>query len=148
MTEGSYPEQSALLKVLVTGVWDFCWASQVTSPALVHSWPVRVRVLLQLYRPSFSRTPGLASCFLLVPSTFQLMVQSEGKPLLARHVSVAVVVLDSSSLEGGRTVRVGALLPGTNRTHQLSNYIKYSYSKRLSSAKYTSKYSEVEMPSK
>ncbi|CAB1346091.1 unnamed protein product [Coregonus sp. 'balchen'] len=106
VTEGSYQEQSALLRVFVTGVWDFCWNSQVTSPALVNSWAVRVSVLLQLYRPSFSWTPGLASCFLLVPSTFQLMVQSEGKPLLARHISVAIDLLDSSSLEGGWTEAV------------------------------------------
>ncbi|XP_031688582.1 uncharacterized protein LOC109896557 [Oncorhynchus kisutch] len=109
-------KQSAFLKVLVTGVWDFCWASQVTSPALVHSWAVRVRVLLQLYRPFFSSTPGLVFWFLLAPSTFQLKVQSEGKPLLARHISVAVVVLDSSSLEGVRAVLHETTEPTTTMT--------------------------------
>ena len=108
-----YSEHCSLFRVWVTVGWELWWASQVTSSTLVHSWAVRVRVLLQLYWPSFSQSPLLASwLFLLLPSTFQLRVQSEGKPWLARHISVAVLLLDSSSLEGGSTVRVGARLPG------------------------------------
>jgi len=111
--------------------WELCWASQVTSSTVAHSWAVRVRVLLQLYWPSFSRSPLLASwLFLLLPSTFQLRVQSEGKPWLARHISVAVLLLDSSSLEGGSTVRVGARLPGDK--HNTSDYKPTQQFKRLS----------------
>ncbi|XP_074470455.1 uncharacterized protein LOC141754924 [Sebastes fasciatus] len=40
-----------------------------------------------------------------LPSTFQVRLQSEGKPLLARHMSVAFPC-SSSSLEGGSTVRL------------------------------------------
>ncbi|KAG7215538.1 hypothetical protein INR49_014705 [Caranx melampygus] len=43
---------------------------------------------------------------LLLPSTFQTRLQSEGKPLLARHMSVAFPRCCSSSLEGGSTVRL------------------------------------------
>ncbi|XP_053190790.1 uncharacterized protein LOC128374558 [Scomber japonicus] len=59
--------------------------------------------------PSACSTPGLLLCsqlllLLLLPSTFQARLQSEGKPLLARHVSVAFPCC-SSWLEGGSTVR-------------------------------------------
>ncbi|KAG7241961.1 hypothetical protein INR49_024708 [Caranx melampygus] len=65
-------------------------------------------------RPSFPSTPGLLLSsqlllllllLLLLPSTFQTRLQSEGKPLLARHMSVAFPCCCSSSLEGGSTVR-------------------------------------------
>src|SRR4029434_4871626 len=41
-----------------------------------------------------------------LPSTFQLSLQSQGKPLVARHMSVAFPCC-SSTLEGGSSVRLG-----------------------------------------
>ncbi|KAG7241972.1 hypothetical protein INR49_024719, partial [Caranx melampygus] len=68
----------------------------------------------QGYSTPFTHTPGLLLSsqlllllllLLLLPSTFQTRLQSEGKPLLARHMSVAFPCCCSSSLEGGSTVR-------------------------------------------
>ena len=62
-------------------------------------------------RPS-PGTPGLWDTpeELLLPPTFQPRLQAEGKPPLARHTRVALPCC-SSSLEGGRTVRVGRTTP-------------------------------------
>ncbi|KAG7241973.1 hypothetical protein INR49_024720 [Caranx melampygus] len=63
----------------------------------------------QGYSTPFTHTPGLLLSsqlllllllLLLLPSTFQTRLQSEGKPLLARHMSVAFPCCCSSSLEG------------------------------------------------
>ncbi|KAK0143913.1 Immunoglobulin kappa variable 4-1 [Merluccius polli] len=58
------------------------------------------------------RTPRLSDTppDLLLPSTFQPSVQSEGKPPLARHSSVALPC-SSSTLEGGRTLSLGCTTP-------------------------------------
>ncbi|ROL45830.1 Immunoglobulin kappa variable 1-6 [Anabarilius grahami] len=92
----------------VTAFWDGCVASQLMVVALLHSLSVRLRLLLQLYSPSFCSTLGLrfTAELLLLPSTFQLSFQSEGNPLLPTQTTVALPCC-SSSLEGGRTVRVG-----------------------------------------
>ncbi|XP_065806933.1 uncharacterized protein [Labrus bergylta] len=62
----------------------------------------------------FTHTAGLllsSQLLLLLPSTFQARLQPEGKPLLARHMSVAFPC-SSSSLEGGSTVRGSHSSPG------------------------------------
>ena len=46
----------------------------------------------------------------MLPPTFQPRLQAEGKPPLAIHTRVAVPCF-SSSLEGGRRVRVGRTTP-------------------------------------
>ncbi|KAK0148442.1 Immunoglobulin kappa variable 4-1 [Merluccius polli] len=58
------------------------------------------------------RTPRLSDTppDLLLPSTFQPSVQSEGKPPLARHSSVALPC-SSSTLEGGRMLSLGCTTP-------------------------------------
>ena len=89
-------------------VWEPCFASQVTETPWVHSWRGRVRVLLQLYRPSFCGPQRLVSPLLLLPATFQLSVQSDGKPPLARHIYVAELPL---VCRGGRTVSLGLVSP-------------------------------------
>jgi len=121
-----------VFRLSVTAFWDVCVASQLMVVALLHSLSVRLRLLLQLYSPSFCRTLGLrfTAELLLPPSTLQLSFQSEGNPLLAKHSTVALpccsgnpllakhstVALPccSSPLEGGRTVRVGRV-PTTER---------------------------------
>ncbi|KAK0148440.1 Immunoglobulin kappa variable 4-1 [Merluccius polli] len=61
--------------------------------------PVLLHEELAIMTPRLSDTPP----DLLLPSTFQPSVQSEGKPPLARHSSVALPC-SSSTLEGGRTL--------------------------------------------
>ena len=90
-------------------VWEPRVAWQVTGTSWVHSWRGRVRVLLQLYRPSFCGPQRLVSPLLLLPATDQLSVQSDGKPPLARHMSVAELPLMSV---GGSTVSLGLVSPG------------------------------------
>ncbi|XP_071399506.1 uncharacterized protein [Centroberyx affinis] len=89
------------------------------------------------YSWPFTHTPGLLLSsqlllLLLLPSTFQASLQSEGKPLLARHMSVAFPC-SSSTLEGGSTVRrpghsdsawSSGVCSGRLRHHQLSNQSK------------------------
>ena len=90
-------------------VWEPRVAWQVTGTSWVHSWRGRVRVLLQLYRPSFCGAQRLVSPLLLLPATDQLSVQSDGKPPLARHMSVAELPLVSRE---GSTVSLGLVSPG------------------------------------
>ncbi|KAG7215536.1 hypothetical protein INR49_014703 [Caranx melampygus] len=82
------------------------------------------------YRPSLPSTPGLLLSsqllLLLLPSTFQTRLQSEGKPLLARHMSVAFLCCCSSSLEGGSTVRVGRIVRATVSTLTVVNCCIFS----------------------
>ncbi len=85
-----YSEHCCLVTCPVSAGWPLRVASQLTETLSIHSCSERVRLLLQLYRPSFSRSPALLSWDLLLPSTFQLRLQSDGKPLLATHTSVAV----------------------------------------------------------
>ncbi|KAG7241321.1 hypothetical protein INR49_025741 [Caranx melampygus] len=79
------------------------------SKSVVPGQTVSIRCQTSEGRPSFPSTPGLLLSsqllLLLLPSTFQTRLQSEGKPLLARHMSVAFPCCCSSSLEGGSTVR-------------------------------------------
>ncbi|KAK0150228.1 hypothetical protein N1851_008863 [Merluccius polli] len=68
--------------------------------------PVLLHEELAIMTPRLSDTPP----DLLLPSTFQPSVQSEGKPPLARHSSVALPC-SSSTLEGGRTLSLGCTTP-------------------------------------
>ncbi|KAK0148443.1 Immunoglobulin kappa variable 4-1 [Merluccius polli] len=68
--------------------------------------PVLLHEELAIMTPRLSDTP----LDLLLPSTFQPSVQSEGKPPLARHSSVALPC-SSSTLEGGRTLSLGCTTP-------------------------------------
>ncbi len=106
-----YSEHCCLVTCPVSAGWPLRVASQLTETLSIHSCSERVRLLLQLYRPSFSRSPALLSWDLLLPSTFQLRLQSDGKPLLATHTSVAVFFEEISALEGGRTLTLGRVTP-------------------------------------
>ena len=61
---------------------------------------------------------------LLLPSTFQPSVQSEGKPPLAVHSSVA---LPCSTLEGGRTLSLGCTTPTGGERRQVDNRLSYHH---------------------
>ncbi len=111
-----YSEHCCLVTCPVSAGWPLRVASQLTETLSIHSCSERVRLLLQLYRPSFSRSPALLSWDLLLPSTFQLRLQSDGKPLLATHTSVAVFFEEISALEGGRTLTLGRVTPDKHTT--------------------------------
>ncbi|KAG7241967.1 hypothetical protein INR49_024714 [Caranx melampygus] len=91
-------------------------------------------------RPSFPSTPGLLLSsqlllLLLLPSTFQTRLQSEGKPLLARHMSVAFPCCCSSSLEGGSTVRkLTSNIQSGSSTEQSRGQVTVTQSGAVSSA--------------
>ncbi|KAG7215534.1 hypothetical protein INR49_014701 [Caranx melampygus] len=89
-------------------------------------------------RPSLPSTPGLLLSsqllLLLVPSTFQTRLQSEGKPLLARHMSVAFLCCCNSSLEGGSTVRVGRVSPRRQRGQKSKEMVTVTQPGAVSSA--------------
>ncbi len=116
-----YSEHCCLVTCPVSAGWPLRVASQLTETLSIHSCSERVRLLLQLYRPSFSRSPALLSWDLLLPSTFQLRLQSDGKPLLATHTSVAVFFEEISALEGGRTLTLGRV---TSDKHTTLNSVK------------------------
>ncbi len=111
-----YSEHCCLVTCPVSAGWPLRVTSQLTETLSIHSCSERVRLLLQLYRPSFSRSPALLSWDLLLPSTFQLRLQSDGKPLLATHTSVAVFFEEISALEGGRTLTLGWVTPDKHTT--------------------------------
>ncbi len=111
-----YSEHCCLVTCPVSAGWPLRVASQLTETLSIHSCSERVRLLLQLYRPSFSRSPALLSWDLLLPSTFQLRLQSDGKPLLATHTSVAVFFEEICALEGGRTLTLGRVTPDKHTT--------------------------------
>ncbi len=111
-----YSEHCCLVTCPVSAGWPLRVTSQLTETLSIHSCSERVRLLLQLYRPSFSRSPALLSWDLLLPSTFQLRLQSDGKPLLATHTSVAVFFEEISALEGGRTLTLGRVTPDKHTT--------------------------------
>ncbi len=106
-----YSEHCCLVTCPVTACWPLRVTSQLTETLSIHSCSERVRLLLQLYRPSFSRSPALLSWDLLLSFSFQLRLQSDGKPLLATHTSVAVFFEEISALEGGRTLTLGRVTP-------------------------------------
>ncbi len=106
-----YSEHCCLVTCPVSAGWPLRVTSQLTETLSIHSCSERVRLLLQLYRPSFSRSPALLSWDLILPFSFQLRLQSDGKPLLATHTSVAVFFEEISALEGGRTLTSGRVTP-------------------------------------
>ena len=110
-----WSEHWSLLSCAVTAGWPLRVTSQLTETLFIHSCSERVRLLLQLYRASFCRSPALLSWALLLPSTFQLRLQSDGKPSLATHSSVAVFREEISALDGGRMITLGGVLPERRR---------------------------------
>ncbi|KAG7241327.1 hypothetical protein INR49_025747 [Caranx melampygus] len=96
------------------------------------------RAQLPPLRPSFPSTPGLllsSQLLLLLPSTFQTRLQSEGKPLLARHMSVAFPCCCSSSLDGGSTVRkLTSNIQSGSSTEQSRGQVTVTQSGAVSSA--------------
>ncbi|XP_067233762.1 uncharacterized protein [Chanodichthys erythropterus] len=78
-----------------------------------------------LLRESQAAAPAVQTVLLQEPSAallrpaapvhLQLRLQSDGKPLLATHTSVAVFREEISALEGGRTLTLGGVTPERNR---------------------------------
>lgn len=127
-----YSEHCCLLTVSpVDADWPLRVASQLTETLFIHSSSERVRLLLQLYRPSFSRSPALLSWDLLLPSTFQLRLQSDGKPLLATHTSVAVFREEISALEGGRTLTLGGVTPERSTEKSVTSGFPLGFKRKL-----------------
>ncbi|KAG7241963.1 hypothetical protein INR49_024710 [Caranx melampygus] len=106
----------------------------------LHTISLEFQIVL-VERPSFPSTPGLLLSsqllllLLLLPSTFQTRLQSEGKPLLARHMSVAFPCCCSSSLEGGSTVRkLTSNIQSGSSTEQSRGQVTVTQSGAVSSA--------------
>ncbi|KAK0148148.1 Immunoglobulin kappa variable 6D-21 [Merluccius polli] len=105
----------------VAGVWPLLLASQLTEPAFLHRSAGRVKgaapavVAIFPQGPPDYLTPPPDTP---LPPTFQPSVQSEGKPPLAVHSSVALPC-SCSTVEGGRRLSLGCTTPTGGERRQV-----------------------------
>ncbi|XP_067234481.1 uncharacterized protein [Chanodichthys erythropterus] len=94
-----------------------------------------------LLRESQAAAPAVQTVLLQEPSAallrpaapvhLQLRLQSDGKPLLATHTSVAVFREEISALEGGRTLTLGGVTPERSTEKSVSSGFPLGFKRKL-----------------
>ncbi|XP_067233354.1 uncharacterized protein [Chanodichthys erythropterus] len=94
-----------------------------------------------LLRESQAAAPAVQTVLLQEPSAallrpaapvhLQLRLQSDGKPLLATHTSVAVFREEISALEGGRTLTLGGVTPERSTEKSVTSGFPLGFKRKL-----------------
>ncbi|XP_067233776.1 uncharacterized protein [Chanodichthys erythropterus] len=93
------------------------------SPSTPAAAPAVQTVLLQ--------EPSAALLRPAAPVHLQLRLQSDGKPLLATHTSVAVFREEISALEGGRTLTLGGVTPERSTEKSVTSGFPLGFNRKL-----------------